>query len=431
MAQEYWEVVGGEDKGGIIARAGKKLASEPLPEVLRVGSIIEELELAGNRLHFRLFAGSGPQEGWASVTLKQKYILLEKCSREKAEEKAKAHNSDASCLPAKTEPQTPEATVASEGDDNGGQGAGEAQDAESQEPFSEQARPDLDHVPPPKSEVKEAVPKSAEDWREEVNKQKKSGDKRQLARTLQDAAAYMLAHGLVEEALQLANDAVERWELLGYRVPLGIAWDTVAKAQLQLLQAQLGKAETEAEAGRAQERYAQAEAAAGQAVSLLRRIEEPQEEAHLASARYTLAEVRALAESVHVAGPGRRGAVPGGGHPGPGRATAGDRRGAAQGRHDRERGPAGAGGRGAVQAPRFAVAAGHCLGHRCQDPARAPEGPGQARLQPHGRAAGCSAEQAGAPQGGPGGILQGRCSAVHNRTSEGGKGPGCCTEDLR
>ncbi|CAK9115108.1 unnamed protein product [Durusdinium trenchii] len=75
-----WEVVGGGDKGGILVRAGQGTSSEQLPERLSTGAIVEELELAGERLHYKLVTGQGPASGWVSVTLKDKALLIRKDS---------------------------------------------------------------------------------------------------------------------------------------------------------------------------------------------------------------------------------------------------------------------------------------------------------------------------------------------------------------
>lgn len=76
MAQR-WEVVGGADKGGILVRAGQATSSEQLSERLATGAIVEQLELAGDRLNFKKISGSGPETGWVSTSLKDK-VLMEK-----------------------------------------------------------------------------------------------------------------------------------------------------------------------------------------------------------------------------------------------------------------------------------------------------------------------------------------------------------------
>lgn len=74
-----WEVVGGGEranKPGILVRQGKALGSLELPERLSKGSIVEELELVGDRLHYRLMEGPGPGEGWVSLSFKGKSLVI-------------------------------------------------------------------------------------------------------------------------------------------------------------------------------------------------------------------------------------------------------------------------------------------------------------------------------------------------------------------
>lgn len=70
-----WEVVGGADKGGILVRAGKDTSSEQLPDRLATGAKLEELELAGDRLHFKKLSGDGPGEGWVSLKAGGKVLV--------------------------------------------------------------------------------------------------------------------------------------------------------------------------------------------------------------------------------------------------------------------------------------------------------------------------------------------------------------------
>mmetsp|Transcript_2970 Transcript_2970/g.6529 ORF Transcript_2970/g.6529 Transcript_2970/m.6529 type:complete len:404 (-) Transcript_2970:156-1367(-) len=75
MAQE-WEVVGGADKGGILIREGVDLKSPQCEARLATGSIVEEMEVVGERLHYKLVRGSGPAEGWASIRISGKELLV-------------------------------------------------------------------------------------------------------------------------------------------------------------------------------------------------------------------------------------------------------------------------------------------------------------------------------------------------------------------
>jgi surfactin synthase thioesterase subunit len=73
-----WEVVGGSDKGGILVREGQDLKSKQLDDRLSTGAIVEELQLAGERLNYKVITGSGPPEGWVSLSLKGKELLVPK-----------------------------------------------------------------------------------------------------------------------------------------------------------------------------------------------------------------------------------------------------------------------------------------------------------------------------------------------------------------
>jgi len=75
-----WEVVGGADKGGILIREGQALGSKACEARLSTGATVEELELIGERLHYKLVegTGTGPEEGWASIRIAGKELLVEK-----------------------------------------------------------------------------------------------------------------------------------------------------------------------------------------------------------------------------------------------------------------------------------------------------------------------------------------------------------------
>mmetsp|Transcript_77368 Transcript_77368/g.135225 ORF Transcript_77368/g.135225 Transcript_77368/m.135225 type:complete len:429 (+) Transcript_77368:65-1351(+) len=77
MSAQIWEVVGGADKGGILVREGKDLASPQATRRLSTGARVRELNLLGERLEYELIDGSGPETGWVSLKLKDK-VLLEK-----------------------------------------------------------------------------------------------------------------------------------------------------------------------------------------------------------------------------------------------------------------------------------------------------------------------------------------------------------------
>ena len=72
-------VVGGGDKGGIIARVGEDVRTADLAEErLATGALLTELAQLGDRLHFRKLCGSGPAEGWVSLRLQSGKALVER-----------------------------------------------------------------------------------------------------------------------------------------------------------------------------------------------------------------------------------------------------------------------------------------------------------------------------------------------------------------
>ncbi|CAJ1386173.1 unnamed protein product [Effrenium voratum] len=71
-----WEVVGGADKGGILVRDGESTSSTQLADRLSTGARVEQLELKGQRLHYRLSSGTGPAEGWISIALSGKDLAV-------------------------------------------------------------------------------------------------------------------------------------------------------------------------------------------------------------------------------------------------------------------------------------------------------------------------------------------------------------------
>jgi len=70
-----WEVIGGKDKGGIMVREGRGLRSKEASERLAFSSFVEEVELIGERLHYKLMTGSGPTTGWVSINIGDKDLL--------------------------------------------------------------------------------------------------------------------------------------------------------------------------------------------------------------------------------------------------------------------------------------------------------------------------------------------------------------------
>lgn len=71
-----WRVVGGSGVGGILVRRSEDLKSDAEDERLATGSIICQLQLQGQRLHYELITGSGPKVGWVSTTLKGKELVV-------------------------------------------------------------------------------------------------------------------------------------------------------------------------------------------------------------------------------------------------------------------------------------------------------------------------------------------------------------------
>eukprot|EP00405_Crypthecodinium_cohnii_P040376 CAMPEP_0206564826 /NCGR_PEP_ID=MMETSP0325_2-20121206/23691_1 /ASSEMBLY_ACC=CAM_ASM_000347 /TAXON_ID=2866 /ORGANISM="Crypthecodinium cohnii, Strain Seligo" /LENGTH=487 /DNA_ID=CAMNT_0054067533 /DNA_START=36 /DNA_END=1499 /DNA_ORIENTATION=- len=71
-----WIVIGGTDKGGIIVRDGLALASPQLGERLAYGAVVDEVQLVGDRLQYKLVLGTGPTTGWISTKLKSKDLVI-------------------------------------------------------------------------------------------------------------------------------------------------------------------------------------------------------------------------------------------------------------------------------------------------------------------------------------------------------------------
>lgn len=71
-----WRVVGGEDRGGILVREGAKLDSAKCAERLSTGALVEEVSIVGDRLMYRLLAGTGPDTGWVAIELPDKELLV-------------------------------------------------------------------------------------------------------------------------------------------------------------------------------------------------------------------------------------------------------------------------------------------------------------------------------------------------------------------
>lgn len=84
---QHWEIVGGEDKGGIVVREGKLLSSTQIDDRLSYSAVVKELELddKSGRLRYDLADGAGPQTGWISTKMQGKDLAV-KCAPPAAEE---------------------------------------------------------------------------------------------------------------------------------------------------------------------------------------------------------------------------------------------------------------------------------------------------------------------------------------------------------
>lgn len=76
MPDQLWEVVGGKDSGGILVREGRLLKSQPMEKRLATGTVVAQAERAGDRLKYKLESGSGPDEGWISVKMNNKDLVV-------------------------------------------------------------------------------------------------------------------------------------------------------------------------------------------------------------------------------------------------------------------------------------------------------------------------------------------------------------------
>lgn len=72
---QLWTVVGGVEKGGILVRSGEDFKSKAFDSRLSTGAKVEELELVGERLHYKLLEGTGPEDGWVSLTISGKVLV--------------------------------------------------------------------------------------------------------------------------------------------------------------------------------------------------------------------------------------------------------------------------------------------------------------------------------------------------------------------
>lgn len=72
---DAWLVVGGGSSGGIVVRAARQLSSQEHPKKLATGARVKQVARVGDRLHYKLLEGEGPEEGWVSLKLREKELL--------------------------------------------------------------------------------------------------------------------------------------------------------------------------------------------------------------------------------------------------------------------------------------------------------------------------------------------------------------------
>jgi len=75
-----WKVVGGAQHHGLVVRKGKDLSSPQLGHDnhdarLSTDAVVREIELVGERLHYRKITGDGPEFGWVSINLHGSALL--------------------------------------------------------------------------------------------------------------------------------------------------------------------------------------------------------------------------------------------------------------------------------------------------------------------------------------------------------------------
>lgn len=76
MSKPQWRVVGGDNQGGIRVREEQDVSSAQYNALLYQNSVVEEVEIVGNRMKYKLIKGSGPPDGWVTLKLKNKDLLV-------------------------------------------------------------------------------------------------------------------------------------------------------------------------------------------------------------------------------------------------------------------------------------------------------------------------------------------------------------------
>mmetsp|Transcript_26710 Transcript_26710/g.48994 ORF Transcript_26710/g.48994 Transcript_26710/m.48994 type:complete len:323 (-) Transcript_26710:78-1046(-) len=91
---QWWEIVGGRENNGIIVREGPAVSSSQATETrLSAGALVQELQLLGNRLHYRKASGTGPEEGWVSI-IANHHVLARRLSRTPPRLRQPQHEAD-------------------------------------------------------------------------------------------------------------------------------------------------------------------------------------------------------------------------------------------------------------------------------------------------------------------------------------------------
>jgi len=85
---QIWRIIGGSDKGGILVRDGGDVSAAKMAERLATGSLVQEVELISERLHYVRLTGAGPSEGWVMTSLGSKPLAERVSSEDLTEEEA-------------------------------------------------------------------------------------------------------------------------------------------------------------------------------------------------------------------------------------------------------------------------------------------------------------------------------------------------------
>jgi len=88
---QLWKITGGREKGGVVARKGHEVTSSELQARLSLHALVEELDMKGDRLHYKLISGTGPPEGWVTVRVMNQGIVKNLALKTTREEWDKLH----------------------------------------------------------------------------------------------------------------------------------------------------------------------------------------------------------------------------------------------------------------------------------------------------------------------------------------------------